>query len=433
MKLTHIGQYHSCVLNEDGYINYPYSHFLNQKSNKDTRQVEFKALRILNKYLSAHNIDFSTKILDENILLNANQATELRNLCWLPIQKIESCSNAVLRRLFKATTKSTRPEDRPNSVKRNTAAQRAETIARFIEHYEIHFVPQLINSQQSRSLVKENVRLIRSLIKNIKSEDNNHHGQIKSLPTSKFLDVIKIVLQSPEKIFITSSGLISRTLIRDQCIFLMACEGLRPGAIASISLGHYEKDSGFLDLSAAPISSVGPKSKGANSSIKIYTQPRLIVYPFTQKLINKYLNTERASILRKFAVNPSGGRLFITERGKPIASSTTMKNIFSQASKSFERMGILKIENDPHMRRFKAGKDCYEFYAYVLRHSAATFFLAINGLDEANLQAMKPRFGWSRNSKQPERYAKREFIDLSNATLHDHMQNLEDLAQREFK
>lgn len=433
MKLTHIGQYHSCVLNEDGYINYSYSHFLNQKSNKDTRQVEFKALRILDKYLRAHNIDFAVNALDENILLNANQATELRNLCWLPIKKIESCSDAVLRRLFKATTKSIRPEDRPNRVKRNTASQRAETIARFIEHYDIHFIPQLINSQQSRTIIKENIRLIRNLIKNIKTEDNNHHGQIKSLPTSKFLEVIRIVLKSPEKIFITSSGLISRTLMRDQCIFLMACEGLRPGAIASITLGqHYDKDSGFLDLSAAPISSVGPKSKGANSSFKIYTQPRLIVYPFTRKLINKYISTERASILRKLAVNPSGGRLFITERGTPIASSTTLKNVFSQASKSFESMGILKIENDPHMRRNKLGKDCYEFYAYVLRHSAATFFLAINGLDETNLQAMKPRFGWSRNSKQPERYAKREFIDLSNATLHDHMQNLEELAQREL-
>jgi hypothetical protein len=431
MKLIQIGNYYSCVINGDGYIQYPYSHFINQKSNLGTRLVELKALRILDRYLSAHRIELATQCLNDE-MLSYEQAREIRNLCWLPIKSLESMSDQILARLFKATSK-TQPENNKAYVNRRTAAQRAETIARFLTHYEMYFVPQLSFSEDSRLKIKDNLRMVNNLLRSIKISDSNHHGEIVSLPTSKFISVIENVLKIPDKIFINDKSKISRNILRDQCIFLLACEGLRPGAIASIHIGlHYQQDSGYLDLSAQTNylnSPWEPRSKGARSTSKAYSQPKLKVYPFTQKLIDLYIKTERAAILRKSATNNSKGRLFISERGRPIASSTTLKNIFTQSAKSLEKLGVIKIENDPHMRTSKSsGEDRYKLYAYVLRHSAASFFLAANGMSDATLDAMKSRFGWSRASNQPQRYAQRQYIDISNAVLHDHMSQLHELA-----
>lgn len=433
MKLLQIGNYYSCVINENGFIQYPYSHFINQKSNPGTRLVELKALRILNKYLFAHRIELANQCF-KNELLAYDQAREIRNLCWLPIESIDSMSDQILVRLFKATSKA-RSENRPNSVSRRTAAQRAETISRFLNHYEMYFVPQLISNEESRLKIKDNLRMINNLLRSIKVSDSSHPGQIVSLPSSKFISVIENVLKNPEKIFANETGKISRNILRDQCIFLLACEGLRPGAIASIVLGlHYQQNSGYLDLSSQSESSISPwspRSKGSSSTSRAYSQPRLKVYPFTQKLIDLYIKTERAAILRKSATNKSHGRLFISERGQPIASSTTLKNIFTQTANSLGKLKVLDIENDPHMlTKKKNGEESYKFYAYVLRHSAASFFLAANGISDATLDSMKLRFGWSKNSDQPQRYAQRQFIDISNAVLHDHMNQLEDLAKQ---
>lgn len=434
MKLLQLGNYYSCVIDENGYIQYPYSHFINQKSNPGTRLVELTALRILNKYLFAHKIELATQC-SRNELLTYDQAREIRNLCWLPIKSIDSMSDQVLVRLFKATTK-TSPGNRRGSVNKRTAAQRAETISRFLTHYEMYFVHQLISNDDSRLKIKNNLRMVNHLLRSIKASVSNHPGEIVSLPVSKFISVIEYVIKNPEKIFVSDTEKISRNILRDQCIFLLACEGLRPGAIATIELGiHYQQMSGYLDLSSQSTQSrspSAPRSKGLTSISRAYSQPRLKVYPFTQNLIDLYIKTERAAIVRKSATNRSRGRLFITERGQPIASSTTLKNIFTQAAKSLERLGLLDIENDPHMRKTKtSGEGRYKFYAYVLRHSAATFFLAANGISDATLDSMKSRFGWSRDSNQPQRYAQRQFIDISNAVLHDHMNQLHELANVE--
>jgi hypothetical protein len=430
MKLIQLGNYYAATLDENGSINFPYSHFINQKTNPGTRSVELRALKVLNKYLLAHRIDLSVNCLSGE-LLSYEQTRQIRSLCWAPIESIEAISDKVLTRIFKASSKT--QIDHANSVSRGTASQRAETISRFLIHYEIYFVPQLIHSDQLRTEIKDNLRMVTSLLRSIKSPNSSHPGQIVSLPTSKFLRIIEIVLKNPEKIFVNEKGMVSRNILRDQCIFLLAVDGLRPGAISAVELGRHYKLDGYLDLSARSTSSsnsaYGPRSKGSSSTLRAYSQPRLKVYPFTQKLIETYVNTERSRILRKQATNKSQGYLFITERGQPIASSTTLKNIFSQASKSLQKFGFLDIESDPHMRIKKNnGEYTYKFYAYVLRHSSATFFLAINGLSDATLIAMRLRFGWSINSKQPHRYAERQFIDISNAALHDHMNQLTDLA-----
>ena len=433
MKLVAAGKV-VVVLNEDNYINYPMSSFINLKNNPDTQSVEFKALRILHKFMTANRIDFAERCVNENLLLNQHQARELKQLCWVPLEKIESCSNEFLRRLFKASSKATNPEEMIDRVTRNTAAQRANTIGRFISHYEAFFVPQLLRSKESLQSISDNVKAIKLIICNIKKSDKIHHGQIVSLTTSKFIQIIKTVLDSPQDIFKTEKGTISRNLTRDQCIFLLACEGLRPGAIASIELSQYDPRTGVINMSAGRSTkkaiTKGPRSKGATSLTKSYAQPTLKVYGFTRETLSRYIKIEREMILNKFAKNKSQGLLFINEKGMQFASSTTVKDVFARAAISLEKMGILKIEDDPHMRSSKNKvRDSYRFYAYVLRHSAASFFLAKNGLSDATVSSMKPRFGWSRNSKQPERYAERAYIDISNTTLHMHMEELLELAE----
>ncbi|PPC97255.1 MAG: hypothetical protein CTY35_07510 [Methylotenera sp.] len=431
MKLIKAGKL-SAVISENNFINYPMSSFINLKSNVDTQSKELTALRVLQKFLDANKIDIATRCLEKNIFLTQHEARELRQLCWIPIDKIESYSNEFLKRIFKASSKAKSPEEMPGRIKRNSASQRTKTIARYLTHFNSYFVPQLLMSKVSLQAVSDNLEATNYILRNIRQADGNHEGQIISLPTSKFVDVIKTILEVPEEIFRTTLGTTSRNILRDQCIFLLACEGLRPGAIASIDMSQYDQTSGYLDMTKRSknmdLSLKGPRSKGINSSLKNYSQPRLKVYPFTRALLQKYIHEERSEILSKFATNGSQGRLFINERGKPFSSSSTVKNVFSTAATALSKLQKLEIDDDPYVKTIKGKSNQYKFYAYVLRHSAATFFIAHNGLDDATLDAMKPRFGWSRNSKQPERYAARAYIDISNTILHGHMDELLNLA-----
>lgn len=99
----------------------------------------------------------------------------------------------------------------------------------------------------------------------------------------------------------------------------------------------------------------------------------------------------------------------------------------------------MDIGDDPYFQN----QETYDFYGYVLRHSAASFYLSqkcIEYAEKAGIACphdykdvpdkvkdeMKLRFGWVAGSDMPEVYAARALSDNASLTLIDFNQRLLD-------
>ena len=139
----------------------------------------------------------------------------------------------------------------------------------------------------------------------------------------------------------------------------------------------------------------------------------ITLWPFTVTAIKDYLDKERDSVLAKHLKNRSLTFLFLNEKGEPIKHRSTLTAMFNRVGKRLAQLGMLDVGNDPY---FKDEKQ-YDFYAYVLRHSAASLFIELNGTDDGALDKMKNRFGWTLHSTQPQRYAARALSEQANMEL----------------
>jgi len=137
------------------------------------------------------------------------------------------------------------------------------------------------------------------------------------------------------------------------------------------------------------------------------------LWPFTVDAIQSYINVEREAVLSKHLKNRSRGFLFLTEKGEPIKHRASITELFTRLRQRLGQMGLLDVGTDPYFREQKQ----YDFYSYVLRHSASSLFLEFKGTDARVLDSMKARFGWTMNSKQPERYAARALSDKAGIDL----------------
>lgn len=105
--------------------------------------------------------------------------------------------------------------------------------------------------------------------------------------------------------------------------------------------------------------------------------------------------------------------LFLNEKGEPIKHRATLTAMFNRVGKRLAQLGMLDVGNDPYFK----DEQRYDFYAYVLRHSAASLFIELKGTDGDALDKMKSRFGWTLHSTQPQRYAARALSEQANMEL----------------
>jgi integrase len=207
---------------------------------------------------------------------------------------------------------------------------------------------------------------------------------------------------------------------------LLACECLRPGAIGNIFRSDFQPKSRHLVVKdhrakRNKITSSTPVLKlGASTKINSAAEGMIELWPFTVDAINDYIDTERTSILAKHLKNRSNGFLFLNEKGGPIKHRATLTATFNGLGNRLIELGLLDVGDDPYFKDQKK----YDFYAYVLRHSAASFFIEVNGTDDSTLDSMKIRFGWTVSSKQPQRYAARALSDKANMDLMEFYENL---------
>lgn len=424
------------LLYDDGDIHYPFSKFLTHEfDNPHTRELVSQSLRVLYRFLTAHGVELAVRAL-EGRCLTYDEIQSLAGLCYRPIGEIELYSNAKVVLITRAKA-NTPPKDMFGAIEANTAAKRLNHIASYLMfYYEVFLDPHIQSSTLRNKLAIAYEQTRDRLNRQIVGTKQGHHLTIQSLPSQHFLEIIRAAVSEPERLFKTEKGSSSSTLYRDRAMFLLACEGLRPGAIGNIAREDLRFASGHLVIKDNSRRRLGrpatgtPVQKGANSTKISYASETMItLWPFTITAITDYLTKERVPVLGKHLKNRSLGFLFLNEMGEPIKHRSTLTSMFKRVGKRLADIGLLDVGSDPYFK----DKARYDFYGYVLRHSAASLFLELNGRDGDALDKMKARFGWSLKSTQPQRYAARALSELANLELQEFYGRLLEEAQASGK
>jgi hypothetical protein len=439
----------SVLLHDDGSIHYPFSKFLTDKfTNPHTRELVAQSLRIFYRFCKAHQVELAF-LATEGRCLTYSEALALGELCFRPMAEVEAMGDKKV--IFLTSPKAGKaPKELPNAVEPNTCKKRLDHIALYLSFYFNVFLEPNIRSFTTREQLKRDYDKIgHQLRKTITGTKQNHHLSIKSLPTDKYLSIIRAVFVSPEELFQSEAGKPSRTILRDRAMALLACEGLRPGTLGNIALADFRPNSGHLVIKdnrakrSERVTTGTPKLKmGDSTQVNSASETMITLWPFTVRAIQDYIDSERDAVLAKRLTNRSNGFLFLSDEGEPIKHRSSITQMFNKLGKRLASLGLLDIGNDPYF----ADQKKYDFYGYVLRHSAASFFLAEKCREYAETEGikrpskykdvpekvkdlMKTRFGWTKNSKMPELYAARALSDYANVVLTEFYQSLLDEVQ----
>lgn len=436
------------LLHDDGSIHYPFSKFLtDQFSNPHTRELVAQSLRVLLRFCTAHQIELAFRAV-EGRCLTYNEAKKLGELCYRPLTEVEAMGNKKV--VFLTSAKAGKaPNELPCAVEPNTARKRLHHIAVYLDFYREVFLEPNIRSATIREQLKHDYDKIgHQLRRTIRGTKQIHHLAIKSLPMGKYLSIIKAVFVRPHDLFQTAAGKPSRTLLRDRAMVLLTCEGLRPGALGNIALADFRPSAAMLVIKdnrakrSERITTKTPKLKlGDSTQVNSASETMITLWPFTVRVIQEYIDTERSAVLAKRLTNRSNGFLFLSDEGEPIEHRGTITEMFNKLGKRLAALGLLDIGDDLYFHQ----QEKYDFYGYVLRHSAASFFLSqkcieyaekvgitrphdFNDVPDTVKDLMKLRFGWVPGSNMPELYAARALSDNASVVLTDFNQHLLDAA-----
>ncbi|MYM26475.1 hypothetical protein GTP46_27995 [Duganella sp. FT135W] len=432
------------MLHEDGAIHYPFSKFLTDMfSNPNSRELAAQSLRILDRFSKAHRIELALRAI-EGRCLTYDEAKNLGALCYRPLPEIESMGDKKIV-LITSAKAGKAPKDLPDAIEPNTASKRMHYIAKYLKTYlDVMLLPHIRSSAVREELKYEYDKTCHQLRTSISGTKQNHHHNIKSLPTSKFLGIIEAVVIRPEDLFLNESGKVSRTILRDRAMTLLSCEGLRPGMLGNIARADFRPKSGHLVIidnrakrtekitTGTPLLKMGDTTQVNNAS-----ETMIQLWPFTVKAIQEYIDIERSAVLMKRLKNNSDGFLFLNSKGQSVKHRASISGMFNRLGLQLTEQGLLDIGDDPYF----LNKKQYDFYGYVLRHSAASFFLAHKtveyakehdtarpiqymGVPDRIKDEMKHRFGWTKESNMPELYAARALSDNGNIILMEFNQRL---------
>lgn len=437
------------LLRDDGTVHYWFSKFLTDKfTNPNTRELVAQSLRVLHRFLTAANIELAIRVTDGRCL-NYDEAKELIALCWRPLPEIEAMGDRKVTRLTSAVAGKA-PRELPGAVEPNTVLKRLHHIAQALEfYYEVFLDPRIPYGAPREQLLHSYQSTCDQLRGAVRGTKQSHHLAIKSLPRDTYLNLIEAVFTRPDELFQSEKGKLARTALRGRAMTLLACEGLRPGTLGNVALRDFRPHSGHLQITdnrakrTARVTQNTPVLKlGDSVQVNSGSEALIELWPFTVRAIQEYIDTERDQVLSKRLVNQSDGFLFLSETGGPIQHRSSITETFNKLGRRLAELGLLNVTNDPYF----AEKDKYDFYGYVLRHSAASFFLAEKCREIAEKKGsdmpsdfkdvpdrvkdmMKLRFGWTINSNMPELYAARALAEQANVTLKDFNQHLLDAVK----
>ncbi len=418
------------LIRDDGLICGPESLFLTTEyDNVHSRTKVSLALRLLHVFTRCMSIDFPERAMN-GTCLHAPEVGWLSNLAYRPVEELESMNSRMLLRLAKSESPPHR--DRKGAVAATTARAKLRHIADFLDWYLKKVLEPRIRSAQARVELKERYdNTVRELKNKIRKGAGKHPTQVRSLPSELFIRIIRQAFVNPETVFCSERGTTSQTAQRDRAIFLLACEGLRPGAIGNLALqdffGNQLRITDNAKKREHSITEGTPVQKGIRSSIVEYNSELTItLWPWTVTALRDYINGERNELLSRRLSNTSRGFLFLeSQHGKPIANRKTIGLVFRRAVTRLLQMGHLNRQSsDPHIKT-----ESYELTAYTLRHSSATLYVERKGDSDKTLSDMKNRFGWTAKSDMPSLYARRANMDAAGVDLEELWNSLK--AERE--
>jgi integrase len=237
---------------------------------------------------------------------------------------------------------------------------------------------------------------------------------------------MKVVYSSPRVLLDQSES--DLHLLRDRAMFMLSCEGLRPGEICNVRVNDLIKGAdGLLLLQVVvnkkhrkQVKSSTPVPKGASSNRAPYATVRMIhLWPFTRDALKDYINGPRADATAQAGEDLSSGFVFIKSTGEPIGSRQAVSLRFSQMCDALHKAGYMKIEAG--LGRGDRTKG--ELSSYTMRHSAASYLYESKMADLKNKESvfdlMKARFGWTDKSSMPEHYAKRGIVDIATVQVNE--------------
>lgn len=422
---------------QTGTLHVPGTLYLNECfSNPATKEVVARALRVWSRLADAFDIDLAARAARGH-WVTASEIRALRFLAFWTIEDIESKSDMAIRQVASARRKpESKVDDDPaqrGSVAHNTAAKQLVFIADFLTwyHHSIieHRLP--IGSPIAVALRKQVERCSGALKGGIRTTKTAHPHLIRSLPTERFLEIYRAIYLKTGICHTGSKP--SATALRDRAIVLLACEGMRPGAIGNIALADFKwaggNQPGYIKITdntarrQKAMTSATPRQKGARSPHGYNSEYVLSIWPTTADAIQEYIDIERKALMMRRLQNRSMGFLFLAEHGGPIGDRSTISCVFNRIGQDLERLGLLeRAQGDPYHQGNK-----YKFSAYLLRHSAATLFYSMRSQEmrgEVVQDLMKTRFGWSPTSLMPHLYAQRAMSDAAALTAGEFMDEL---------
>lgn len=433
MKIE-FAQSRAILTDEEGHIHVPFSLYLNDKyNNPHTTASGARALRVLTRLVNAFDIDIASRALEARCL-SEGEKKALIQLVYYPIEKIEAMSDQTVRKIASAR-KEQDPSRIKGTVEQNTARKKLDQIANFLTWYhEKVLEPRMpLASPVTEALRRAYVSCAKELKSAVGGTSMGHPHRIRSVPTHRLLEIYKVVWLKPEVVLQTESGKPGGNLMRDRAMLLLAAEGLRPGAIGNIALKDFKwlggKEHGYIAINdntskrSKRVSTATPTQKGARSYQTYNSTYTIKIWPTTAQAIHDYIDGDRVKITGRTLKNKSETFLFLAEHGGPIGDRGTISTVFRRARIGLQRLRLLsKDEKDPYLE----GEE-YDFTAYVLRHSAATFFCSIQMQEKKETvvqDLLNMRFGWSRGSETSRRYTLRAMSDAANVTVEDFMESL---------
>lgn len=407
------------MVQEDGRINAPFSFHLNNFKNPNTLDSVFRSLKLFHCFLLHYKICLAARAL-EGRCLEEREMVGLINLSFRPLTDLEDP-----RRFGKfLDVRNAEPdEDRYGAVEGGTAADRLRYIAAFLKDYETLVSPKIRSADTRERLAASYFACRERLQRAVGGAASSSAYDIRAMSSTDFVGCMKVVYSRPKVLLGDAKS--DMHLLRDRAMFMLSCEGLRPGEICNLRVNDLVRGpDGLLTLQIAVnkkhrkvVKSSTPLPKGASSNIPYATVRMIHLWSFTRDALNDYINGPRSQAIAQSGEDRTSGFVFVKSTGDPVASRQAVSLRFLQMCDALHQAGYMKIDAAP--RRGDSKKD--ELSSYTMRHSSASYFYTSKMQELENEESvfdlMQARFGWTDKSHMPKHYAKRGIVDIATVEV----------------
>jgi integrase len=407
------------MVHEDGRINAPFSFFLNTHKNPNTQESLSVSLKLLHLFLIHFNISLPERALAGRCL-EEREMVGLISMCFRPVAGLADQRRVAK---FLDVRNAEADEDRKGAVEGGTASQRLKDIGAFLEDYET-LVANYIRSADARErLAASYLRCCERLKRAVGGAASSSAYDIRAMTSADFVGCMKVVYSRPKVLLGDAKS--DMHMLRDRAMFMLSCEGLRPGEICNLRVNDLVKGpDGLLSLQVTvnkkhrkEVKSSTPLPKGASSNQSYATVRMIHLWPFTRDALNDYINGPRSEAIEQSGEDRTSGFVFIKSTGDPVASRQAVSVRFSQMCDALHRAGHMKIEAGP--KRGKSKRE--ELSSYTMRHSAASYFYLSKMKEIENEESvfdlMRARFGWTDKSDMPKHYARRGIVEIATVEV----------------